>query len=42
MCGPCWKFTGDNKGRLRVVAAEKPWAKNTKSWEYKDENVACP
>jgi hypothetical protein len=34
MRGPCRRFIGDNKGRLRVVAAEKPRVKDTKpSWK---------
>jgi hypothetical protein len=34
MRGPCRRFVEDNKGRLRVVAAEKPLVKDTKpSWE---------
>jgi hypothetical protein len=32
--GPCRRFIGENKGGLRVIAAEKPWVKDTKpSWK---------
>jgi hypothetical protein len=43
MRGPCWKFIGDNRGRLRVVAAEEPWVKDTKSsWKrVKSELQEC-
>jgi hypothetical protein len=34
MRGPCRRIIGDNKGRLVVVAAEKPLDKDTKpSWK---------
>jgi hypothetical protein len=38
MRGPCRRSTGDKKGRLRVVAAEKPLSQGheavmEKSWE---------
>jgi hypothetical protein len=40
MRGPCRRFIGNNKGRLRVVAAEKRRVKDTKpSW--KRDEVQC-
>jgi hypothetical protein len=42
MRGPCRRFIGDDKDCLRVVAAEKPWVRDTKpSWKAVESAVQC-